>query len=177
MRALPDVQLGGLSRLADAGLWGEAVARGLGSAPGVFTKAFEANRAEANDWTLEESPVAIALIDLSIRCTFFRGTMQELLQTLGTLSPSSQGRSSDWPKSPRLLSVKLRQLAPQLRSIGIDVEFVRDGRQRIVTVAMSERRDECASDYHSVIVDERFRAYLDEQNRSVPPSNRSRKPA
>jgi hypothetical protein len=121
--------------------------------------------------------VAIALIDLSIRCAFFRGTMQELLQTLGTLSPSSKGWSSDWPKSPRLLSVKLRQLAPQLRSLGIDVEFVRDGQHRIVTVAMSEQRDECASDYHSVIVDKRFRTYIDEQNRSVPPSNRSRKPA
>jgi hypothetical protein len=177
MRALPDVQLGGLSRLADAGLWGEAVARGLGWAPGFFTKALEANRAEANDWTLEESPVAIALIDLSIRCAIFRGTMQELLQTLGTLSPSTKGRSSDWPKSPRLLSVKLRQLAPQLRSLGIDVEFVREGQHRIVTVAMSERRGESASDYRSVVVDERFRAYLDEQNRSVPPSNRSRKPA
>ena len=103
--------------------------------------------------------------------------MQELLQTLGILSPSSKGRSSDWPKSPRLLSVKLRQLAPQLRSLGIDVEFVRDGHLRIVTVAMFERRDECTSDYHSVIVDERFRAYIEEQNRSVPPSNRSRKPA
>jgi hypothetical protein len=121
--------------------------------------------------------VAIALIDLSIRCAFFRGTMQELLQTLGTLSPSSKGRSPDWPKSPRLLSVKLRQLAPQLRPLGIDVEFVRDGQLRIVKVAMSEQRDECASDYHSVIVDERFRAYIEERNRSVPPSNRSRKPA
>ena len=121
--------------------------------------------------------MAVAVIDLAIRCPFFRGTMKELLQTLAKLSPPSTVRSSDWPKSPRLLSVKLRQLAPQLRSIGIDVEFLRDGQLRIVTVAMAERRDESATDYRSAIIDERFGAFIDEQNRSVPPSDRSRKPA
>ena len=82
---LPDVPLAGLSRLADAERWGEAVARGLGWAPGTFTSTLRANRAEANELTLEESPVAVALIDLAIRCPLFRGTMQELLPTLAAL--------------------------------------------------------------------------------------------
>jgi hypothetical protein len=119
----------------------------------------------------------VAVIDLAIRCPLFRGTMKELLQTLVKLSPPSTVRSSDWPKSPRLLSVKLRQLAPQLRSIGINVEFLRDGQLRIVTVAMAERRDESPTGYRSVIVDERFGAYLEEPDRSVFPSDRSQKPA
>jgi hypothetical protein len=167
MRALPDVRLARLSRVADAERWGEAVARGLGWAPATFSTALEANRAEANESTLEESPVAVALIDLSIRCPLFRGTMQELLQTLANLSllPSTP-RSSDWPKSPRLLSVKLRQLAPQLRSIGIDVEFVRDGPLRIVTVAMAERGDESATDYQSTIIGQRLQALIEGQNRT-----------
>ena len=47
--------------------------------------------------------------------------------------PTSTVRSSDWPKSPRALSVKVRQLAPQLRSIGIDLEFRREMNGRFVT--------------------------------------------
>jgi hypothetical protein len=161
MRALADIRLARLSRLADAERWGEAVGRGLGWAPATFSSALEANRAEANEWTLEESPVAVALIDLSIRCPFFRGTMQELLQTLANLSPASAGRSADWPKSPRLLSVKLRQLAPQLRSIGIDVEFVREHEGRFVTVAMNEDGHLLERDRGRALVGQRVQAHLE----------------
>jgi hypothetical protein len=161
MQALPDIRLARLSRLADAERWGEAVGHGLGWAPATFSSALEANRAEANEWTLEESPVAVALIDLSIRCPFFRGTMQELLQTLANLSPSSAGRSADWPKSPRLLSVKLRQLAPQLQSIGIDVEFVREHEGRFVTVATNEDGHLLERDRGRALVGQRVQAYLE----------------
>jgi hypothetical protein len=106
--------------------------------------------------------VAVALIDLSIRCPFFRGTMQELLQTLANLSPSSSTtRSSEWPKSPRLLSVKLRQLAPQLQSIGIDVEFVREHEGRFVTVAMNEDGHLLERDRGRALVGQRVQAYLE----------------
>ena len=133
---------------------------------GTFTNTLGANRAAANEVALEESPVAVTLIDLAIRCPFFRGTMQELLQTLTPLRQSSTVRSSDWPKSPRALSVKLRQLAPQLRSIGIDVEFVRDGPSRIITVAMNEGGDASAMDYRSTIIGERLTAYIQDTPRT-----------
>ena len=84
-----EVQLSGLSRMADAERWGEAVARGLGWAPGTFANTLGANRAAANELALEESPVAVTLIDLAIRRPSFRGTMQELLQTLTGLSGQS----------------------------------------------------------------------------------------
>ena len=153
--------------MADAERWGEAVARGLGSAPETFTRSLGANRAEANEATLEESPVAVALIDLAIRSAHFRGTMHELLETLATLSPSSRARSSDWPKSPRLLSVKLRQLAPQLRSLGIDVEFRRGHDGRFVTVAMSEERNASERPPGWSLIDQRIRAFIEQQNRAA----------
>jgi hypothetical protein len=167
MRALADIHLPGLSRLADAERWGEAVARGLGWSPGAFTSALEANRAEANECTLEESPVALTLIDLAIRQPAFAGTMQDLLQALAVLARPSTVRSYDWLKSPRALSVRLRHLAPQLRSIAIDVEFRREGSRRLVTVAMAQRRDASTSGYSSALVDDRFRAYRDEENRAI----------
>ena len=100
MRVLPNTHLSGLSRMADAERWGEAVAHGLGWASGTFTATLGANRAAANEAALEESPVAVALIDLLIRCPSFRGTMQELLLTLTPLRQSSIPRA-DWPKTPR----------------------------------------------------------------------------
>jgi hypothetical protein len=167
MRALPEVQPSRLSRLADAERWGEAVARGLGWAPAAFTSSLGENRAEANEWTLEESPVAVALIDLSIRCASFRGTMQELLPALASLAPASAVRSCHWPKSPRALSVKVRQVAPQLRSIGIDVELRRETRGRFVTVAMSGEKGRFATARENTLIDARFRAYIEQENRSV----------
>jgi hypothetical protein len=168
MRVLPNLQLSGLARMADAERWGEAVARGLGWAPGTFTNTLGANRAAVNESALEESPVAVTLIDLAIRCPLFRGTMQELLQTLTALSRSNTTRSSDWPKSPRALSVKLRHLAPQLRPIGIEVEFERERLGRFVTIGMNEQNETFARDHGSPIIGERLRAYLEEQTRTGP---------
>jgi hypothetical protein len=159
MRMLPEVRLSALSRLADAERWGEAVARGLGWAPGVFADTLGANRAAESELWLEESPVAVTLIDPAIRCPSFRGTMQELLHLLNGISRASAIRSSDWPKSARALSSKLRQLAPQRRSIGIDVEFVRDGQSGIVTVGMTE---EGVNSHRSSIIGERMEAYIRE---------------
>lgn len=163
---LPNLQLSGLSRMADAERWGEAVARGLGWAAGTFANTLGANRATANELSLEESPVAVSLIDLAIRCPSFRGTMQELLQTLTALSRSNPTRSSDWPKSPRALSVKLRHLAPQLRSIGIEVEFERERLGRFVTIGMNEQNETFARGHESPIIGDRLRAYLEEQTRT-----------
>jgi hypothetical protein len=68
----------------------------------------------------------VAVIDLAVRCPFFWGTMKELLRVFNVIWQSGTYRSSDLPKTARALSVKLRQLAPQLRSIGIEVEFQRE---------------------------------------------------
>jgi hypothetical protein len=80
---------------------------------------------------------------------------------LPVVPSTSGGRSPDWPKSPRLLSGLLRQLAPPLRSIAVDLEFLRDGQLRIVTVALAERGVESATDYRSVVIGQRFRACIE----------------
>jgi hypothetical protein len=174
MQALPDVHLSGLSRLTDAERWAEAVARGLGWAPGTFSDTLGANRVAANELTLEDSPVAVTVIDLAVRCPFFRGTMQELLKVLNVFWQSGTFRSSDLPKSVRALSVKLRQLAPQLRSIGIEVEFQRENTNRFVTIAMTEENGASATHRKSPLVGARLRAYIEIKNRNARSSDQSR---
>ena len=68
-------------------------------------------------------------------------------------------------QDPRALSCQLRHLAPQLRSIGIDVEFVRDGQSRIISVAMNEGGDASAIDHRSTMIGERLQAYIQETSR------------
>ena len=93
--------------------------------------------------------------------------MQELLPALANLASLSAVRSSQWPRSPRALSVKVRQVAPQLRSIGIDVEFRREMGGRFVTLAMSQEMGRFGNNRGRRLIDERFRVYLDQENRAV----------
>jgi hypothetical protein len=157
MRMLPDVHLKELSRMADAELWGEAVARGLGWAPGTFSIALGSNRAAASESALEESPVAVTLVELIGERGGFLGKVQDLLHALSAMTRFNKNRT-DWPKTPRALSCKLRALAPQLRSIGIDVSFGRSNRDRIVTIAPGDGDDKAARDARNARLDAQYKA-------------------
>jgi hypothetical protein len=135
MRMLPHVHLRELSRMADAERWGESVARGLGWAAGTFTGALQANRDAAHLSAVADSPVALTLASFMVKRRAYRGMMHDLLQQLAAISQHKSARA-DWPGTPRSLSCKLRQLAPQLRSIGIDVAFGRGESMRIVTITI-----------------------------------------
>jgi hypothetical protein len=135
MQMLPDVHLTELSRMADAERWGEAVVRGLGWPPGTFSAALNSNRRDASAAALDESPVAATLIEFLIEHRLFFGTMSDLLPALTAIS-RFKTTGSDWPKTPRSLSCKLRQIAPQLRSMGIEVEFAVENHNRIVTIGI-----------------------------------------
>ena len=55
--------------------------------------------------------------------TEWTGTAAELLERLNTLTPDSRDRPSDWPKSARGMSGRVRRAAPVLRAVGIDLTF------------------------------------------------------
>jgi hypothetical protein len=86
---------------------------------GAFLRAYTANQAAANELPLE-SPVAEAIRALPMPWT---GTATELLKILETYGDDRTLHQKLWPKSPRSLSGTLRRLAPNLRGIGIAVEF------------------------------------------------------
>jgi hypothetical protein len=50
------------------------------------------------------------------------GTASELLTLLTDRVPELQ-RGRDWPSSPRALSCRLRRIAPDLRRLGVAMEF------------------------------------------------------
>jgi hypothetical protein len=138
IRLWPEVQLPELSRMADTERWGEAVARGLGWAPGTFVMAYKGNRDSASADVLEDSTLAVAIIFQLSRHGAFRGTPTTLLDRLcAGLNRSAAGRQ--WPKTPSDLSRMLGRLAPQLRTVGVNVEFVRERTQRLITITGTDR--------------------------------------
>ncbi len=61
------------------------------------------------------------------------GTSSDLLEELTILVGEKTAATKGWPRSARWLSTALRRLNPQLRMVGITVDFDRP-RDRIVTI-------------------------------------------
>ena len=114
-----------LPRMADAAMWVTAAEPGLGLAPGAFLQAYAACRLDNDEAVVQTSAVGLAVTGLMYSNPFWEGTAQELLDNLENNHSSEKLRKRlDWPRTPRKLTNDLRRLAPNLREIGINVEFL-----------------------------------------------------
>jgi hypothetical protein len=120
---LPQTELPRKPRMADFALWGTACER----IPGSFMRAYDGNRANAVEVTLEHDLVASAVRALMRNHSEWTGTATELLAALANLTDENLRRGKDWPRTPRGLSGRLRRAASNLRKAGIDVAFTREG--------------------------------------------------
>jgi hypothetical protein len=144
LKALPQVRLSTLPRMADFAKWGEAVSRALGWESGQFRRAYDTNRKDAIETVLEDSPVTGAVRRLLEPKPSWEGTAGELLEALSPIVGEKVTESRRWPHSPRGMSGALKRLAPALRSVGIDVEFGRDGtkaNKRLITITRRPERE------------------------------------
>jgi hypothetical protein len=91
----------------------------LGFKPGIFLKAYEANRADATSIVLEDQ-VAQAILKFASACISWEGTSGELLTILTADIPNND---KTFPKSPVSFANLLRRLAPSLRTVHVDLEF------------------------------------------------------
>ncbi len=126
--------------MADFALFGEAVSRALGYPPEAFLTAYNANRRDANESAVEDSPVAGAVRRLAMRGEW-TGTAAELLTELATIVGEKVAESKHWPGSAKGMSSTLRRLAPALRMVGADVEFHdRTNKSRLITIRFADRQ-------------------------------------
>jgi len=141
---LPSVPRTGLPRMADFARWGCAVAPALGWDSAWFSWTYEGNRDAASDLALEGSLVARMLLEAEGPVPRpWEGTAAELLELLDARVEEFTRRQREWPKSPRTLSCALRRLAPNLRTAGLEVQFLpRQGRRRPIRI---EDREKLAS--------------------------------
>ena len=123
MKILPQVQLDKYPRMADFARWGEAVCRAIGKPAGAFMKAYTANRKDASNSIIEDSPLAIHVVKLMATREPWEGAAGELLSKLNDLADEKTCYSKLWPKTPRKLSGDLRRLAPGIRTAGLSLNF------------------------------------------------------
>lgn len=135
---LPEIKLNKKQRMADYQLLGEAVARALGHAEGVFSTAYSESAGEGIDRSLETYGVSSAIEGLMAgRRKPWEGNVMTLLSELGQQDGLDR---SNWPKSPRGLSGQIKRIAPGLRQRGITVENLartRNGAQLRITLSDS----------------------------------------
>jgi hypothetical protein len=139
-RRLPTTKVSKLPRLADFGLRAAAAAVPLGWTADDFLDAYEQNRKVGHVTAIDASAVAKAVSDLMGGLEAWTGTATELLTALNE-QPGKRPRT--WPKSAIALSNSLRRVGPNLRAVGIRVEFVRaTSRERTRSVEITRCPDE-----------------------------------
>jgi hypothetical protein len=145
LRMLPEVHLSALARMADFARWGEAVMRGLGWEPGSFLDRYDQNRRAACHSALQGNEIAQALVGMMESAEgIWRGTATELLQKLASHARQCATRSGRWPQTAHFLSVAIRRIQPQLRTVGISVDFDLVDNTRMITISRTDGRPSAA---------------------------------
>jgi hypothetical protein len=124
LRALPEVRLEGLPRMADFAIWATAAEQALGWPTGTFMDAYNRNRAAATDLALESFALLPSIESLLASQGSFTGRATELLDALRQTDVNNHTTSTKgWPSDGRGLSEKLTRFQLHLMSLGIDIRF------------------------------------------------------
>jgi hypothetical protein len=148
--ALPryeSVKLTRLPRMADFAKWITAAEPALGWEDHFFVGAYTENRKQANDVTIEASPIARHVVALAATGSW-EGTATALLERLNVKATDAERRSKTWPQASNGLSNALRRLAPSLRSKGVNVQFHRDQNVRTILVSSQSETSVAHDDLH-----------------------------
>jgi hypothetical protein len=136
---IADTTLSSTPRMADATTWVTAGEARLGLTPEEFLRAYLANRHDVDAVALDSS-ILTPFIEKLVAEVDFTGAATDLLNKLNELRAGE--KVADWPKTANHLSGRLRRLAPNLRSIGIDViqpKRVSHDKARKITIKMTKR--------------------------------------
>jgi hypothetical protein len=137
MAEIDRVQLTGLPRMADFARWGCAVARALGRTDADFLDAYGVNIATQNETAIENSPVALVVIELVEREGEWEGTPTETLARLLMVAETLKidVREKAWPKSGSTLTKRINEVIPNLRKAGVIASIGgRTNRHRVIAL-------------------------------------------
>jgi len=139
LRALPNVRLTELPRMADFARVGVAVERALNWPDGSFLSAYTGNVGAQNEEALAASPVGEAVQNFLADQSVWSGSASDLLRALDARREAGKAAPTEWPKNGRALSGQLRRIAPNLRAAGggLDVCFDKAGARRLITLRKS----------------------------------------
>lgn len=131
---LDAVRLERAPRMADFARWVVAAEPALGWPAGSFLKAYTGNRDAIHEIALDAA-VIVPPIRTILESGEFLGTATELLDRLAGIVGESATRRRGWPGNATSLSRELARIAPNLRSVGIEVEKRRESHgRRVITI-------------------------------------------
>jgi hypothetical protein len=120
-----------LPRMADYALFAIASEKALGLENGEFMTTFNESREQSRQIVIESSPVGEAIVRLMEKTPLvWKGTASELLNELEKHTDEATYRSRYFPKASNSLSRQLTRLAPDLKALGIEVGYFREGQDR-----------------------------------------------
>jgi hypothetical protein len=120
-----------LPRMADYALFAIASEKALGLKDGEFMETFNESREQSRQIVIESSPVGEAIVRLMEKTPLvWKGTASELLNELEKHTDEATYRSRYFPKASNSLSRQLTRLAPDLKALGIEVGYFREGQDR-----------------------------------------------
>jgi hypothetical protein len=134
LRNQASVRFTRLPRMADSATWVVAAEPACPWANGSFIAAFDDQRRDADESVIEASPLANAVRDWVEQNGEIEGTATEILELLSADKDPKVLKHSDWPKRAPTFGTKLREVAPNLRRLGIEVQFNRNGGRRTITI-------------------------------------------
>ncbi|MDX2231339.1 MAG: hypothetical protein NW220_17005 [Leptolyngbyaceae cyanobacterium bins.349] len=134
LKVLPTVNPKKLPRLADFARFAIAAEPALGLAPGSFMQVFEQIRQESHEIVVEACPIATAIQKLMDSQDYWKGTATELLGVLNTLVDELVRKSKGWVTNAQTLGKKIQRLAPDLRGVGIEIQFIRKKTGRFLEI-------------------------------------------
>lgn len=141
LAALPAITLARKPRMADFALWATAAESSLGWQPGTFLAAYERNRATGHEAALEASVVGALLKTIADDLPtgeIWEGTAADLLAKLAGMVDERTTKQKGWPQTARAVAGLVRRCAPVLRSLGVTVDYRRDGAKggrRLITIS------------------------------------------
>ena len=135
------VDLRSLPRLADFGAWGTAIAGELGYSTPDFMDAYAANVAAQNESALDESIVAQAVTKFIGEVKEWEGQASLLLKEIEERAEEMgfNTKAKQWPKAANVLSRRLREIAPNLRRIQIQIAEKKSGGVKLWRLALQDR--------------------------------------
>ena len=129
-----------LPRMSDFALFSVAC-EGAYWEQGTFWKAYSDNRDDAVEHLVEADPFAQAICAFIVRQPekSWEGTATDLSKALAYVADGRITKSKNWLSSPVACGGHLRRVAPVLRKMGIEIEFIRKGQsgRRIIRIRTS----------------------------------------
>ncbi len=145
LRNRDSVRFARLPRMADCAVWVVAAEPACPWAPGQFIAALEEERRDADEFAIEANLIASSIRDRVDRCCEIHGTATDILELLSADMDDKVLKRPDWPKGAPAFGTRLREIAPNLRCLGIEVQWDRSGRRRTITIRRAGKPPESLS--------------------------------